>query len=237
MVFTGTGLRAASAVLTLIAPDAQAIMIYLMTSAHTLKPGFSLNPSGCSSTNSFQANLLSTAVEHSHRSPTFVYFSISSSTPQHEDPVFQQGEKSYHIGKWNPVASEDFGKGHCSQDETADKVLEATIQVIQQVTQFVPLDIAKNVLKGITSILMLLQKNIQNKASMMGLARRCDTICSILAQATKDVSMDDISDALNEALRTLKSSIDDLHSDVMKALQHGRVRKLVAYVARNAKPA
>ncbi|KAG9316166.1 hypothetical protein JVU11DRAFT_2186 [Chiua virens] len=111
--------------------------------------------------------------------------------------------------------------------QTFENTLDATIQIIQQITQLIPIQTAKNVLIGITSILLLLQKNTKNKDGLTSLARRCDAICSTLARATEDVSTEDISDVLTDALRTLESSIDELHSSVDKAMQRGRIRRLV----------
>ncbi|KAG9313919.1 hypothetical protein JVU11DRAFT_4691 [Chiua virens] len=105
--------------------------------------------------------------------------------------------------------------------------LEATIQLIQQVTELIPIDMAKNVLTGITSILLLVQNNIKNKVNLRELAQICEDISSTLAQATKGVPADDMSDALKAALRTLRLSIDRLHSIVLDILQFGRIRRFV----------
>ncbi|KAG9309657.1 P-loop containing nucleoside triphosphate hydrolase protein [Chiua virens] len=111
------------------------------------------------------------------------------------------------------------------QRQDITTILELTIESIQAINDLIPIAMAKNILTGITRILLLFQKCINNKDDLKGLVRRCEDVCSTLAQATRGVSMDQISDVLLGALSTLESSIDELHSKVKETLQHGRVRR------------
>ncbi|KAG9308326.1 hypothetical protein JVU11DRAFT_12090 [Chiua virens] len=131
------------------------------------------------------------------------------------------------VGQEEPSSNVCVSAASSSRPKFAINTLDVTIQIIRQVTELVPIDVARNVLVGITSILVLLQKNVKNMDDLKGLVRRCDAICSTLAQATKDVSINDMSDVLGGAVEGLRSSIDELHFNVKKALQRGRICRFI----------
>ncbi|KAJ8591056.1 hypothetical protein M405DRAFT_860847 [Rhizopogon salebrosus TDB-379] len=117
-----------------------------------------------------------------------------------------------------------------TQGDTVIQTLGVTIAVINTTKDLVPIDLAKNVLGTIGSIMGVVQSVIKNKSDFLALVNKCDTITRILARATEGVTDDDLRGSLRDALSELYSSVNRINNEVATKSKRKYLRRFFSVV-------
>ncbi|KAG9311480.1 hypothetical protein JVU11DRAFT_8596 [Chiua virens] len=147
-----------------------------------------------------------------------------SKTKKSSEKVSERVLENASEGEEEPPKGKQFTMAIRRQDVANS--LDLMIQTIEAINNLIPIEIDQNILNSILRIRSLLENTLENENDFKDLIRKCQDICNTMTQGTIGLTPDQMSDALRDALWSIKSSIDNLHSRVHGAMRPRFARKL-----------